>query len=361
MPKTGFTVTFTTTDSAVKEITTDGAATILDAAANQNVVLPSLCGQGACGTCVATITSGDYVQGPISPDAMGPMAGEGAVLLCRTTAKSDCTIDLPYDNNRIIDAAPAQRQARITALDRVADGVVRISAELVPDDVHGSAAEFDAGQFMQVDVPGTSAKRAYSMANVSNWDGQLEFYVHLIAGGKFSTWLDEQAKVDDVVTLRGPQGAFGLRENGLRPRWFVGGGTGLAQLLAMLRRMAEWGDPQPARLFVGVTTPQQLFGTEQVAELEGQLLEFGVTTCIWKPEGGELPADLAAGGPGLGEVRIGNPAEALADALEGLQDSEEVPDVYVCGPPKMVAAIEQVLAENGVAPSHVLVERIVEN
>ena len=49
------------------------ASTILDAAANQNVVLPSLCGQGACGTCVATITSGDYVQGPISPDAMGPM------------------------------------------------------------------------------------------------------------------------------------------------------------------------------------------------------------------------------------------------------------------------------------------------
>lgn len=355
-----FTITMMTTDSVVKEITTDGSSTILDAAAEQNVVLPSLCGQGACGTCLATITSGEYEQGPISPDAMGPMAGEGAVLLCRTSAKSDCTIDLPYDNNRIIDAAPAERQARITSLERVADGVVHIRAELVADDVHGSAAEFDAGQFMQVDVPGTTAKRAYSMANVSNWDGQLEFYVHLIEGGKFSTWLDQQAKADDVITLRGPQGAFGLHENGLRPRWFVGGGTGLAQLLAMLRRMAEWGDPQPARLFVGVTTPEQLFGTSEIAEIADQLLDFSVTTCIWKPEGGVLPEHLAAGSPGLGEVVVGVPAEALSAALEGLS-ADEAPDVYVCGPPKMVASIEQVLAENGVDPSHVLVERIVEN
>ena len=357
------TITFMTTDSVVKTITTDGSTNILDAAAEQHVVLPSLCGQGACGTCVATITAGEYEQGPISPDAMGPMAGEGAVLLCRTTAHSDCSVDLPYDNNRIVDAAPPVRQARITGLERVAEGVVHITAELVPDEVHGSAAEFDAGQFMQMEVPTNGARRAYSMANASNWDGQLEFYVHLIEGGKFSTWLAEYARVDDVVTMRGPQGAFGLRENGLRPRWFVGGGTGLAQLMAMLRRMAEWGDPQPARLFIGVTTPQQLFATDEIAELAGRLLDFSVTTCIWKPEGGELPAELAAGGPGLGEVRVGTPAQALAEALQnlGVEQADEAPDVYVCGPPKLVSNVEEVLAENGVAPSHVLVERVVEN
>ncbi|MFA8359650.1 hypothetical protein ACEPT7_17365, partial [Burkholderia ubonensis] len=38
----------------------------------------------------------------------------------------------------------------------------------------------------------------------------------------------------------------------LRPRWFVAGGTGLAPILSMLRRMAEYQEMIDARLFFGV-------------------------------------------------------------------------------------------------------------
>jgi NAD(P)H-flavin reductase len=35
-------------------------------------------------------------------------------------------------------------------------------------------------------VPGRDARRAYSPANVANWDGELEFYIRLLPGGAMS-------------------------------------------------------------------------------------------------------------------------------------------------------------------------------
>lgn len=353
-----YTVTLTTTDSATKKVATDGVDYVLTDAAEQNIVLPAVCHQGSCGTCVATITSGEYEQDSYSPDALGPTAARNDVLLCRTKARSDMTIDLPYDNNRIINSAPPRREGTITTLEKEASGVIRVMIRLVPDAQHGSAAEFDAGQYVQLERPGGAVKRAYSMANVNNWDGDLEFYIHPIEGGAFTGWLANEAQVGDIVSLYGPQGGFGLWENGLRPRWFVGGGTGMSQLLAMLRRMAEWGDPQPTRLFVGVTTPEQLFGTEEIAELADKLTDFEVDTAIWKCADDQLPEHLAGGGPGLGTVSIGTAADILTDALK---TKTVIPDVYVCGPPALVNAVEATLAKHGVTPSHVLVERIVAN
>jgi ferredoxin-NADP reductase len=80
-----------------------------------------------------------------------------------------------------------------------------------------------------------------------NWDGTAKLLIHLRPGGSFSTWLTEQAGPGARLTVRGPQGAFGLRDHGIRPRWFVAGGMGLAPMLSMMRRMAEWADPQLAQ------------------------------------------------------------------------------------------------------------------
>lgn len=353
-----YTVTLTTTDSAVKTITTEGTDYVLDDADAQQVVLPAVCRNGSCGTCVATVASGEFEQDPYSPDALGPTAGAGDVLLCRTRARSDLAIDLPYDNNRITSGAPPKREGTITALDEVANGVLRLRIRLTPDARHGSAAEFDAGQFYQLEHPRGSVKRAYSMANVNNWDGDLEFFIHSVPGGQFTGWLANEAKVGDTLTMYGPQGAFGLRENGLRPRWFVGGGTGLSQLLSMVRRMAAWGDPQPVRMFIGATTVDQIIAVDEIAHVAQALPDFEIHTAVWKPEGGELPSEVANGGPGLGTVSVGSAVDILDEAL---RSKDVIPDVYVCGPPALVGVVEKTLAAHGVTASHVLVERVVEN
>lgn len=363
---TSSTLTLTTLDGVVLTIPCPPGMTVLKASVVAGHRLPCLCWQGACGMCWATHTGGEYDHAAYSPAAIGPMAGEHAVLLCRTTPRGDCSFDLPYEANRIVDSHPPVRRAAITALDGVAHDVVRIAMRFESDDAHGSAAEFDPGQFMQIEVPLAPGagdpgpyppSRAYSMANCGNWDGDLEFYLHLRGGGKFSSYVRDRAKVGDVLTLHGPQGGFGLRERGLRPRWFVAGGTGLAPLLSMIRRMAEWGDPQPVRLYVGFNTTAGVFATEALAELAGTLPDFAVTLSIWKPQAGPTTLDELAASTGC-TVVAGTTAEALTRDLE---QAPETPDVYVCGPPPMVQAVEVALAEAEVDPAYVEVERFSES
>lgn len=369
----GSTLTLTTVDGVVLTIPCPPGMTVLKAAVVAGRRLPCLCWQGACGVCWATHTSGEYDHAAYSPQAMGPMAGERAVLLCRTTPRGDCSFDLPYEANRIVDSHPPVRRAAITALEDVADGGIRIAMRFEAHDVHGSAAEFDPGQFMQIEIPRAPdagdpgpypPSRAYSMANCGNWDGDLEFYLHPQERGKFSAYVRERARVGDVLTLHGPQGGFGLRERGLRPRWFVAGGTGLAPLLSMMRRMAEWGDPQPVRLYLGFNTTRNVFATEALAQLAATMPDFAATLCIWKPDAvapeGSPPAptmEELARTSGL-TVVAGTSAQALAEALD---DEPETPDVYVCGPPAMVQAVEVALAEAGVAPEYVEVERFTQS
>ncbi len=141
------------------------------------------------------------------------------------------------------------------------------------------------------------------------------------------------------LTVRGPQGAFGLRDHGIRPRWFVAGGMGLAPMLSMsMRRMAEWAEPQPVRLFLGVGTDAEV---PELTEAGAQLADFAVTTSVWRP------------GPDWTGT-VGTPVDTLAQALAANGTS---PDVCVCGPPAMVDAATEVARVNGVDDEHLILER----
>jgi len=66
--------------------------------------------------------------------------------------------------------------------------------------------------------------------------------IRIVDGGKFSSYLKNDARVGQKINVKGPSGIFGLKENGFTPRYFVAGGTGLAPVLSMVRRMKEWDE-----------------------------------------------------------------------------------------------------------------------
>ena len=314
--------------------------TVLEAAEAAQWRLPSQCRQGGCGACHAQVLSGEYALGPHNPGAL-PADRPGGVLLCRTTACSDLAIALPYERARIAGGPVPRREAEVTGLERDGAGTVRLALRLLPYADGVAVAEFEPGQFVELEVPGRELRRAYSMANTGNWDGSLEFLIRLQPQGRFSAWLRDEAAPGQRLIVHGPQGAFGLRENGLRPRWFVAGGTGLAPLLSMLRRMAEYQEPQPTRLFLGVTREAELFAGAALAELPG----LHRTVCVWQPEGDW---------PGL----RGTPAEALRQALAACAPGAW-PDLYLCGPAALVEAAEAVARDAGVPAEQVYSERFV--
>ena len=211
------------------------------------------------------------------------------------------------------------------------EGAVAVTLRLLPDKELGQAVEFMPGQYMELTIPGTEIHRAYSLANLPNWEGRLDFLIRLQPGGAFSTWLGQRAKIGDKLTVRGPFGDFVLDETSVRPRCFVGGGCGMAPIKSMLRHLGEFQDSQPTHLIFGANREVEMPPDADFNELRAALPQIDVTLAVMKPEGewqgfaGTAPAALEA----------------------YLQQSKEPVDIYACGPPKMLEAVQAVLDKRG--------------
>lgn len=335
-------VALSTVDGQRLEFECGPDQSILEAAAAAGATLPASCRQGTCGSCHAAVTSGEYELGAYSPQALPEeQRKRGDVLLCRTYPRGPVAAALPYEGSRILYGGIPQRDGVITALETVARETVRLELRLEPGDDSGLDCQFDAGQFMELQVPGQEARRAYSLANTGNWEGRLEFFIRLRPGGLFSSYLGDRARPGDRLTVHGPQGAFGLHETGLRPRWFVAGGTGLAPLLAMVRQMAEWQDPQSARLFFGVNEEEDVFGVPELQAVAAELPGFDFEVCVWRP----------------GTSWSGRPGTAADAVAASLRTAPVKPDIYVCGPPPLIDSVAAAAAAGGVEPEHVFYER----
>ncbi|MEV5411378.1 2Fe-2S iron-sulfur cluster binding domain-containing protein [Thermopolyspora sp. NPDC052614] len=337
----GHAVTLTTSDGERLEIACAPGQNVLEAAREAGAALPSSCRSGTCGSCHASVLDGGYELESYAAAALPEERRvRGEVLLCRTVPCGPLSVALPYESSRILYGGIPVREGVITALEEVARETVRLELRLEEDGEAGLDCQFEPGQFVELEVPGEEVKRAYSLANTGNWEGLLEFYIRLRPDGAFSGYLRERAQAGARLIVHGPQGAFGLRETGLRPRWFVAGGTGLAPLLSMVRHMAEWQEPHPARLFLGVNEEPDVFGLAELDAVADELPGFEYEVCVWRP--GESWSG-----------RSGTPADAVAAALSELGD---IPDIYICGPPPMVDAVTRAVA--GIVPEeHVFHER----
>jgi ferredoxin-NADP reductase/ferredoxin len=333
-----FEIKLRTRDAVELDVVCPPGATVLEAAEAAGLFLPSMCREGDCGQCNAEVTDGAYSLGSRAPAAAG--AAETPLCQCRPEGRLD--ISLPYAETAILRHRAPTRRARIERLEPLGEGAMALSLTLEPDAELGQAADFIAGQYMELTAPGTEIRRAYSMANLPNWEGRLDFLIRLAPGGAFSTWLAKEARPGDVLTARGPLGRFVLDESSPAPRVLVGGGCGLAPLLSMLRHLADFGDLQPTHLIFGANTEAELFAPSEVAPLLDLLPELTAAYAVWRP------------GEDWGGFR-GNAAEALDAHLAGLA---QMPDIYVCGPPRLVEAVQACALARGVPAERIFSEQV---
>jgi ferredoxin-NADP reductase/ferredoxin len=333
-----FEIKLRTRDAVELDVICPPGATVLEAAEAAGLFLPSMCREGSCGQCNAEVTTGAYSLAP----GASPTASAAEIPLCRCRPEGKLDVALPYLEAAIMRHKAPTRQARIESIEAAGSGAVALSLVLEPDAELGQAADFTPGQYIELTAPGTEIRRAYSMANLPNWDGRLDLLIRLAPGGAFSTWLAESARVGDVMSARGPLGGFVLDESSPRPRMLVGGGCGLAPLLSMLRHLADFGDMQETHLIFGANTEDELFAPELIAPLQDQLPQFAATYAVWRP------------GPDWAGF-AGNAAEALDAQLAAMA---EMPDIYICGPPRLVEAVQACAAKHGVPADQVFSEEV---
>ena len=126
--------------------------------------------------------------------------------------------------------------------------------------------EFAPGQYVEIWVPGTDwMSRAYSIGNAPSADGSVELQIKKLEGGRLSGWAFEQAKVGDVVTARGPLGAFTMRSTPDRPLVFVARGTGFAPMKALIEQQLAMFPQRQMHLFWGATSSDDLYDLDAIA------------------------------------------------------------------------------------------------
>lgn len=339
-------VTIETEDGETCSFECGPSEDVISAGLRQSVILLASCRAGGCATCKGECTDGDYELNNVSVQALPPDEEEdGYVLLCRCFPRGDLHIVVPYTYDRIsFEAIQTNWLGEIKSCDKVSSNVVQLVVQLLTSDGSSPIAlNFHPGQFVDIEIPGTHTRRSYSMASLG--DGALEFFIRILPDGAFSKFLTTEAKVGMRVNLRGPTGAFNLRDSGSRPRFFVGGGTGLSPVLSMVRHMQKSGDRAPAKLFFGVTKRDELFYVDELKALQVEMPNL------------DLHIAVVEGGDGNG-VAGGTVIDLLRDAL--LTSGDE-PDIYLCGPPGMIDAAFAAAADAGVPKNQVYQEKFLAN
>lgn len=328
-----------TRDGECVRFEADSADTLLDAAAKARLFLPALCRKGRCGACRVKAESGEVRLDDCSLEALSEAdRAAGGILLCRAHAAGDLNLRAPFDHAAIAFGKIPDRAAVVRKVRQLGphSAYLRLALEEHPD--FGSAADFLPGQFFEVTVPGTEERRAYTPANVSNFDGILEFLADLQPGGVFSEYLSGHARSGDRLLLTGPQGGFSPDDASPAPRWLVADGSGLAPVLSLLTHMMKTKDGKPCRVVCHMDDEAEGLIRERITALRVALPQLTVTTCA----GGSAPET---------PDRDGALALALKSALEA--NFGAAPDLYLCGSPSLVAELKSVAARNGISPDRI--------
>ncbi|MBM3486838.1 MAG: 2Fe-2S iron-sulfur cluster binding domain-containing protein [Alphaproteobacteria bacterium] len=333
-------VTFVFEDGRSVRLMADEADTIYLTALKSRVRIQTDCLEGACATCKARCTQGEYWLSEYSAEALSQEEAEQRfVLTCQMHAKTECVIEFPYDSALALKTAPETRAARVAAVERVAKDVVRLDVEPADPD---KPIPFLPGQYVHLAVPGSGAKRSYSFANPPGETRRHAFYVKVLPAGAMSDYVG-CAQVGDEMPMTGPFGKFYLRPV-IRPIVMIAGGTGLAPMLSMLEAIrAAGGTEQPIRLLYGANVPEELFAADALAAHAGAL---------------PLTLDrIVVQGNAGWTGRTGYVTDLLAPDLINKGEC----DVYLCGPPPMIEVAERWLAAHGVAPHRIHAEKFLPN
>ena len=324
------------------EMDVEEGETVLDAAFRQGIALMHGCKEGQCSACKSKLVDGDIELLKYSTFALPEYESEtGHILLCRTHAYSDLTIELlNFDEELLARSIPVKSfPGTVTGVTPLTHDIRLLDIELE------SPFRFWAGQYVDLTIPGRGVTRAYSMANTPSEQRKLQFIVKKYADGAFSSLLDGGLPAGTAISAKGPYGGCLRREGRSGAMILVGGGSGMSPLWSILNDHVQSGEDRPVRFFYGARTRSDLFYLDEIAAVGAKLRDFKFVPAL---------SDAAPGDEWTGEKGFIHEVVARTLRAEGLKGDM---DAYSCGPPPMIDAVLPVLQVAGVEPSRIYFDK----
>lgn len=304
--------------------------TILEALLRAGVWMPNSCNQGTCGTCKLQVVFGEVDHRDSPDDTLTPdERAAGLALACQARPCGDTEVALRGGAGRTTHPL-RDLSATVVAVEDVARDTRRILLGL------DEPLAFSAGQYVELVVPGTGERRQYSLANTAEEDKVLELHVKRVPGGIASDrWLFGTLAVGDRVEAIGPLGDFHVPDDEAddgEPMVLIGGGTGLAPLVGIVRTALARHPEREVVLFHGVRGSADLYDVGRFEELTASYPGFRFVPVLSEE----------AGTP----HRTGFPTDAFVDDVPSARGWSG----WLCGPPAMVEAGVKAFRRRRMAP-----------
>lgn len=231
--------------------------TILDAALRAGIYLPHACCHGLCATCKVQLLDGEVDHGPVSPFALMDFErDEQKCLACCATPQSDLVIETEIEEDVDAENLPVRDYdgvvSRIESLTPTIKGVwITLDA---PQGMH-----FQAGQYVNLHLPGGIGSRAFSVASAPVAGSDVELNIRIIPGGQGTSYVHEQMKVGERLRISGPYGRFFVKKSAQVPMLFMAGGSGLSSPRSMILDLLAQDCELPITLVYGQRTRAELY------------------------------------------------------------------------------------------------------
>jgi Na+-transporting NADH:ubiquinone oxidoreductase subunit F len=358
-----------------KRFTASPGGKLLTTLADHGVILSSACGGGgSCGQCRCIVKEGG---GSILPTERSHInnrdAKKGVRLSCQVQVKYDMQIEVPPE---MLEA----KKWHCTVLSN--KNKATFIKELVLALPEGEEVNFRAGGYIQIEVPPHSLEyadfdiderfladwtkfkmfqykshvhapvsRAYSMANYPGEKGIIMLNVRIasppprgepgIPPGQVSSYIFN-LQPGDEVTIAGPFGEFFMDDSDSEVM-LIGGGAGMAPLRSHILDLFKGKQTKrKVSFWYGGRSLQEVFYDDEFKKLAEEHDNFSFHLALSDPQ----PEDNWTGHTGFIHLVV------LEQYLKNHPAPEDI-NYYLCGPPMMTSAVNDMLDDLGVEKENI--------
>lgn len=317
--------------------------TILDACLRHGIWLPYACGHGRCSTCKVDVLDGEIDHGDASSFALMDFEREeGKALACCARPRGDVTIEAEIEEDDDAENLPiGDYVGRVVKLEPLTPLIRGVWLELP-----GQGIRFQAGQYINLEIPGVEGRRAFSLANPPSQPNLIELHVRRVEGGQGTTWIHEELREGMELRFTGPLGRFFVRKSREKPCLFIAGGSGLSSPKSMVLDLLEQDWDEPVTLIQGARDLEHAYFKGLFEELQEEHDGFRY-----------VPALSDCRDPAWSGAR-GFAHEVMEELYEGRFSGNSA---YLCGPPQMVESCIRTLMKGRLFEKDIFTEKFITN
>ena len=219
----------------------------------------------------------------------------------------------------------------------------------IPEDLKNTF-KYKAGQYLTLreTVNGEDIRRSYSLCS-SPIDDEWKVAVKQITDGKFSTYVNQFLKKDDIIQVMKPMGRFGTAISEIPKNYIVfTAGSGITPILSMIKTHLAKEPNSTFKLFYLNRTVKSIIFKEEIEQLRNQY--FGRLEVFYFLTKESRDIELFNG-------RFTK--EKLTVIFNKLVDVAKLDECFLCGPEEMIFLVKDELMEAGMPEEHIHFELFV--